>query len=82
MNKVGLRGVEELPSVTQLVAEMRLLIYVYIQQIFIELMECLPWGWHSARPWEDLMKKSYSRPALAEFMCPGGRRPLNSQLSC
>lgn len=38
MNKVGLRGVEELPSVTHLVAEMRLLIYVYIQQIFIELM--------------------------------------------
>lgn len=35
MNKVGPRGIRRLTNVTQLIAELRL--YVYIQQIFMEL---------------------------------------------
>ena len=69
-----------MPSVTQLMAEMSMLISVSSQQMFIELMECLPWGWHSARYWEDMLEKSYLSPALQEFMCPGDRQRLNSQL--
>lgn len=48
MNKEGPRGIRGLTNVTQLVAEMRLNLCLYLK-IFIEFMEWLSWELHSAR---------------------------------